>query len=155
MPKKTSAPKASKTAKTVAPSVGGAPSTIKWARGLAIFQIVFGVLALAFFILLFSSTSMDPFIQGMQEGVMEEFGETLSFETSAEIMGAMTALFGAALIGPVLILIAISRRTKSWAIASLVFNGILLLMSFSLVTIAIVVLMLLDPSRKYLNFNNA
>lgn len=147
MPKKSSSPK------LVVLSTG-TPSTIKWAKGLAIFQIVVGVLALAFFIWLFSSTSTDPFIQGMQQGVMEEFGETLSFETSAEIMGAMTAMFSMALVGPILILIAISRRTKNWAIASLVFNGLLLVVSFSLVTIAIVALMLLEPSRKYLNLNN-
>lgn len=157
MPKKPSAPKVSKATKTVAASVvsGDTPSTIKWAKGLAIFQIVVSVLALAFFLWLFASTSTDPFIQGMQQGVMEEFGETLSFEATAEMLGAITAMFTMALIGPILILVAISRRTKNWAIASLVFNGLLLVTSFSLVTIAIVALMLVEPSRRYLNFNNA
>lgn len=155
MPKKTSAPKASKTTKTVVPFVGDAPSTIKWAKGLAIFQIVVGALALAFFLWLFASTSTDPFIQGLQQGVMEEFSKELSFGGTPEIMGAITALFAISLVGPILILVAISRRTKNWAIASLVFNGLLLITSFSLVTIAIVILMLVEPSRRYLNFNNA
>lgn len=138
-----------------APVITGAPSTIKWAKGLAIFQLVVGVLACAFFIWLFSSSSTAPFIQAMQQGVMEEFSKTLPFETSAEIMGAMTALFTMSLLGPILILVAISRRTKSWAIASLVFNGLLLVMGFSIVTVAVIILMLVEPSRKYLNFNNA
>lgn len=155
MPKKTSAPKASKTTKTVLPFVGDAPSTIKWAKGLAIFQIVVGALALAFFLWLFASNSTDPFIQGMQQGVMEEFSKELSFGGTPEIMGAITALFAISLVGPILILVAISRRTKNWAIASLIFNGLLLITSFSLVTIAIVILMLVEPSRRYLNFNNA
>lgn len=146
MPKKSSSPK------LAVPSTA-TPSTIKWAKGLSIFQIVVGVLGLAFLIWLFSNTSTDPFIQGMQQGVMEEFGQILPFETSAEIMGAMTAMFSMALVGPILILIAISRRTKNWAIASLVFNGFLMVTNFSLVTIAIIALMLVEPSRKYLNFN--
>lgn len=156
MPKKTSASKASKTAKAVVPSVGlsGAPSTIKWAKGLAIFQIVVGVLALAFFIWLFSTTSTDPFIQGMQQGVIEEFGETLSLKTPPEIMGAMTAMFSISLVGPILILIAISRRTKNWAIASLVFNGLSMIANTSIVSAIILILMLVEPSRKYLNLNN-
>ena len=134
-------------------SFSAKPSAIKWAKGLSIFQVVIGVLACVFFIWIFNTSSTDPFILGMQQGVADGLGEDLMYLTSTEGTGFIVGIFVAALLAPAFALLAIQRRSKAWAIASLVIYGASLIYSFSPLSLAIMILMLVKPSREYLQLS--
>lgn len=128
------------------------PSTIKWAKGLAIFQLSVGALACVFFFWLFASSPTDAFLLGMQEGVASGFGKSVSYLQSAEGMGYLFGMFAAGLAAPVLALVAISRRSKNWTIASLAIYVAGFVSSISPVSLAVIILMLVKQSRAYLGF---
>lgn len=129
------------------------PAALKWVVGISIFQIVIGVLACAFFLWLFSAAGSSEFMMGMREGVAEGLGKDAFFLSSSEGIGFIVGAFAIALFGPIFALVAVSRRSKGWAIASLIFNGGGLVISFSPLTLVVLVLMVIKPSREYLNLS--
>lgn len=129
------------------------PTALKWVVGISIFQIIIGVLACAFFLWLFSAAGSSEFMMGMQQGIADGLGKDVFFLSSSEGMGFIVGAFTIALFGPIFALIAIARRSKGWAIASLIFNGGSLVLSFSPLTLVVLVLMVIKPSREYLNLS--
>jgi hypothetical protein len=127
------------------------PTTLKWAKGLAILQIVVGLLGGAFLIWLFGTSASSEIIEGMRQGVIESLGETSVNFSSPEGAGYIFGLIAAGLLAPIFTLVAIKRRSKNWTIASLIFLGLNLVTGFSVVTLAIFILMAVKPSREYLN----
>lgn len=127
------------------------PASLKWAKGLSIVQLTLGVFACAFFIWLFQSSSNSEVLMGMQEGVAEGLGKDTYYLSTAEGIGYLCGIFIFALLSPVFTLLAIAKRSKGFAITSLVFNGVNLVTSFSPVTLAILILMSVKPSRDYLH----
>lgn len=89
----------------------------------------------------------------MQEGVAEGLGEASLYLSSAEGSGFLVGTFIFALIGPILTLVAIAKRRKGWSLAAVIFNGLTVLASMSLVTLVIEILLLVKPSRDYLGLS--
>lgn len=129
------------------------PAPLKWAKGLSIFQLITAVVACAFFIWLFQSASNSEFIMGMQEGAADGIGKDTLYLSSAEGMGYIVGIFLFALVGPVLTMLAIAKRSKGLTIASLIINGAGLLTSFSPVTLAVIILLVQKSSREYLHLS--
>lgn len=129
------------------------PKTLRWARGLAIFQIALGVLAAIFFIWIFQIDSGSEFIDSMRQGVVEGTGESIVDFTSSGGVGFILGLILVPLLGSIFSLIAISRRNKVWSIIALVILVGNLLGGFSVVTLAVLILMIVKPSREYLNLS--
>lgn len=130
------------------------PGAIKWAQGLSVFQIVVGVLAAGSFIWTFQIAEVTPFVESVQRGVAEGLGDEVSNFTSSGGVGYITGKVLVALLGSISALLAIKLRSKNWTIASLVVNTATLLNAFSLLNLAVLVLMLVRPSREYLNLTH-
>ncbi len=130
------------------------PTTLKWAQGLAIFQIVTGVLAAVFFFWLFTIAGSSELIDGMRQGVAEGTGQDMMDFTSSGAIGFIIGLILVALLGSIFSLVAISRRSKAWSITALVLLAGNILAGFSVVTLAIFILMVVKPSRDYLGLSN-
>ena len=130
------------------------PSPLKWAKVLAIFQLIIAVLAISFFLWLFSTSSTSEFVLGMQEGVADELGQSVSYLSTAEGLGFLVGTFLFGLLAPIFILLGISRKSKGWTIAALVVYAALLINSLSPFVIAMFILILQKPSREYLQLSS-
>jgi hypothetical protein len=126
------------------------PTALKWAKGLAIFQLVVGVLVMIFIYWVFFGNAEGAFFEGVRNGFAQELGKDSFYMSTAEGAGFIFGLFALGLLCPILVLVAIARQSKPWSIAALVLNGLSLGASLSLFTIAIMVCMLLPDSRVYL-----
>jgi hypothetical protein len=132
------------------------PTPIKWAKGLAIFQIILGLLTIAFLLWAFNSGPTTTLVSEMINGLGgQELENYTFFFTTPEGIGYLLGVTLPSFLGPIFAILAISRRSKAWAITSLIFNGLNFISGYSLATLAIIIFMLQKSSRDYLNFSKS
>ncbi len=132
------------------------PTPLKWAKGLAIFQIIIGALTIVFLIWAFNFGPNTTLISEMTNGLGGQGLENYTFFfTTPEGIGYLLGVTLPSFLGPIFAILAISRRSKAWAITSLICNGLNFITGYSLATLAILILMLQKSSQEYLNLSKS
>ena len=134
-------------------TVSALPRTVAWAKRLAGFQIGVGVLFTVFCIWLFNFAASSETIDELRQALASGMGFDLAEVNGLGGAGYIVAVFLVALSGSISSLIAITRQSKAWAIAAIILLGAYLISAPSLLTLAILVLMVVKPSRVYFSLS--
>lgn len=132
------------------------PTTLKWVKGLAIFQIVIGVLIAGFLLWAVEGDLQNPFWQGFNQGLFQAIGADETATLTYEFVGEVAGIILFTLLGPIFALVAIARRSKGWAIAAMVLIAVQMVGSIvqggslSPLSLVILILMLTKSARAYL-----
>ncbi len=127
------------------------PKTIQWTKITLGINILFCLAVVYLFIWMVGFEPTSEFARGVKAGFTQKFPFY-----NYEVAGKLSAMPVLNIIISILVLIGITKKTKGWGIASLVMLGFMILLScanfgFPIFTIAAFVLLLLKPSRVYMN----
>lgn len=127
------------------------PKTIQWTKITLVVNILFCFAVISLFVWMVGFEPTTDFARGVKAGFTQKFPFY-----NYEVAGKLSAMPVLNIIISILVLIGISKKTKGWRIASLVMLGFMILLScanfgFPIFTIAAFVLLLLKPSRVYMN----
>lgn len=137
------------------------PATIKWAKGLAIFNIILAAAVVALLAWAVEANPADPFWKGFRQAFAEGALGDPTAELTYNILGFIAGAMAFSLVGPILALIAIANPSKGWSYAALIVLAAQIGLSFmagamaSPLQMAIFILMLTTSGRAYLKMTDS
>tara|TARA_B100000315_G_scaffold258992_1_gene313128 strand:+ start:505 stop:954 length:450 start_codon:yes stop_codon:yes gene_type:complete len=90
------------------------PSSLKWAKGLAIFQIIISTAVVTLLIWLVDATPQNSFLAGLKQGMDEALTQGGIYYYDYEMAGYLAAMPLLGIIASIITLVAINRHTKKW-----------------------------------------